>query len=342
MIPQRNAALGDYNTLALQAQAAALATVDDERGLLDALAWARQQRLPVVPLGEGSNIVLVGDIDAMVLRQRSAGIQVLETTSDKAILRVAAGENWHGLVGWCLERGYFGLENLALIPGTVGAAPIQNIGAYGVELQSLLIRVHARAIDDSRAIVLDSGECGFGYRDSIFKRDLQDRLVITAIDLQLHLHPRVDISYPALAQYFEANKISAPTPQAVYDAVVHIRSSKLPSPSLEPNAGSFFKNPLLSRQAAERLHRSAARLPMYPQPGGLVKVPAAWLIERCGWKGFRRNELGVHAQHALVLVNYGNNNGKQLLQLAREISDSVYDKFGVRLEIEPRLYGACL
>jgi UDP-N-acetylmuramate dehydrogenase len=340
MKPHRREALRDYNTLALQAHAEAFVTVASEEALLEALAWARAEELPVVPLGEGSNIVLAGDLRALVVRQKSRGIQVLETGDDTVSLRVAAGESWHELVQWSLSQGYYGLENLALIPGTVGAAPIQNIGAYGVELQSVLERVHARQIVDDRERVLDREACEFGYRDSVFKHGLKDQLVITAVDLQLSLCPQVDIAYPALAGYFKDIHITEPSPQAVFDAVVDIRSSKLPSPAKEPNAGSFFKNPLLAREVAEKLIETDPDLPCFPQPDGRVKVSAAWMIDRCGWKGFRRDGLGVHGQHALVLVNYGNNSGKQLLSLAGEITHSVRETFGLSLEVEPRLYGA--
>jgi len=336
----RGEALQPYNTLALQAHAEAFVTVASEAELLESLAWARERQLPVVPLGEGSNIVLAGDVHALVVLQKSRGIRVLETRADNVSLRIAAGENWHEFVQWSLNRGYYGLENLALIPGTVGAAPIQNIGAYGVELQSVLLRVHARQIADDRELVLDRGGCEFSYRDSVFKRGLKDQLVITAIDLQLSLCPQVNITYPALAGYFNDGQITVPSPQAVFDAVVNIRSSKLPSPAQEPNAGSFFKNPLLAREVAEKLAETTPDLPWFPQPDGRVKVSAAWMIDHCGWKGFRRDGLGVHEQHALVLVNYGNNSGEQLLSLAADIAGSVYEKFGLTLEVEPRLYGA--
>lgn len=336
----RGEALRRYNTLALQARAEAFVTVTNDAELLSALEWARERHLPVVPLGQGSNVVIAGNLDALVVRQETCGIQVREERSNSVVLRVAAGQDWHELVQWTLKRGYYGLENLALIPGTVGAAPIQNIGAYGVELQSVLLQVQARQIADDEHITLDKVACEFGYRDSIFKRDLKDKLVITAIDLQLSLTPSVKITYPDLAHFFEVETRIDPTPQAVFDAVVSIRRSKLPDPSVEANAGSFFKNPLISAELAEKLVEQYPALPCHLQTDGRVKVPAAWMIDHCGWKGYRRDDLGVHGQHALVLVNYGNNCGEQLLSLANDIVGSVYDKFGIHLEIEPRVYGA--
>jgi UDP-N-acetylmuramate dehydrogenase len=336
---ERNKALRRYNSLDLDANADAFVNVSSETELLAALEWGRAHDLPVVPLGEGSNIVLAGDLDALVLRQQTKGIEILETARDAVKIRVAAGENWHQLVQWSLQQRFCGLQNLALIPGTVGAAPIQNIGAYGVELSSVLSRVHGIRISDLSRVVLDRDECQFGYRDSIFKRALADQVVITAIDMQLTLTATTDVSYPALRQYFSENASIKPTPQSVFDAVVSIRRSKLPDPAVEPNAGSFFKNPVVDSGEADRFHADFPSLPQYPQADGRVKLPAAWMIEHCGWKGYRRDDVGVHREHALVLVNHGNASGENLLQLATEIANSVRTEFDVLLEIEPRLLG---
>ena len=331
--------LQPYNTLALQAQADAFACVTNDTELLQALAWARANGFCVVPLGEGSNVVLAGDLHALVVRQAARGIEVLEMSSSHAVLRVAAGENWHELVQWTLHKGYYGLENLALIPGTVGASPIQNIGAYGVELQSVLLQVHAIQIVDDKKVTLDNAACEFSYRDSIFKRQLKDQVIITAIDIKLSRRPSVDIRYPALADFFVEHPHIELTPQAVFDAVVAVRSSKLPDPSIEPNAGSFFKNPLLRPETVQRLLKAYPQLPCFTQIDGSVKVSAAWMIDQCRWKGHRADDLGVHPQHALVLVNYGSDSGAQLLALSSKIVSSVHDAFGVELEIEPRIYG---
>jgi UDP-N-acetylmuramate dehydrogenase len=340
LLVYRGEALRPYNTLALQAYAEAFVTVASDTELLSALGWARECRLPVVPLGQGSNIVVAGDLNALVLRQHTRGIQILETAASTVVLRIAAGEGWHELVRWSIDQGYYGLENLALIPGTVGAAPIQNIGAYGVELQSVLLQVHARQIADNQQVTLDATACEFGYRDSIFKHALKDELVITAIDIKLSTRANVKITYPALASFFLEHPLTELTPQAVFDAVVSIRRSKLPDPATEPNAGSFFKNPLVTADVAENLVARHPAIPCYEQGDGRVKLAAAWMIDRCGWKGFRQGGMGVHPEHALVLVNYGNSSGEQLLFLANDIARSVYDNFGVHLEIEPRVYGA--
>jgi UDP-N-acetylmuramate dehydrogenase len=337
---QLNAALLPYNTLALQARAQALVTIRHDADLVAALDWARQRKFPVIPMGEGSNVVLANDLDALVLRMQTRGIELLDSSTDKVSLRVAAGERWHGFVQWTLEQGYYGLENLALIPGTVGAAPIQNIGAYGVELQSTVLQVHGMVIADSSAITLDRGACEFGYRDSVFKHALRDKIIITAVDMELALSANVDISYPALGAAFQG-AVAAPSPRDVFDAVVNIRRSKLPDPAQVPNAGSFFKNPVLSADRAAALVDKYPALPVYPQPEGTVKLPAAWMIDHCGWKGCERDGLGVHPEHALVLVNYGNGNGdgRELLGLAHDIAASVSREFDVELVIEPRVYG---
>jgi len=337
---QRNHPLRAYNTLRLQARAEAFARVASDTALLQALEWARTHALPVVPIGEGSNMVLAGDIKGLVIRQETRGIEVLDAGSNAIVLRRGAGEIWHELVRWTLQRGYYGLENLALIPGTAGAAPIQNIGAYGVELRSVVDRVHATRIDTGERVTLDSADCKFDYRDSIFKHELVDRVVITAIDLRLSPDARPNISYPALINYFDQHPSIEPTPAAVFDAVVSIRRSRLPDPAVEPNAGSFFKNPVLDASKANQLLARFPAMPIYTQVDGRVKVPAAWMIEHCGWKGFRREDVGVHGQHALVLVNYGAECGQRLLRLAGDIAESVRTTFGIELEVEPRLYGS--
>ncbi len=339
-----NVRLGEFlrphNTLSLQAQARAFVTVFSDEELLTALHWARSRKISVLPLGEGSNVVFVGDVNALVLRQATRSIKLLKKSTDRVTLRVAAGENWHELVRWTLQKGYYGLENLAFIPGTVGAAPIQNIGAYGVEFQSILKQVHARQIVDDAPVALDNASCRFSYRNSIFKRELNAQLVITSVDIELSLSPCVNITYPALARFFQEHPRIEPTPDAVYDAVVGIRRSKLPDPSREPNAGSFFKNPLVNAALASTLLHRYPELPSYPQRDGSVKLSAAWMIDNCGWKGVRRDKLGVHPQHALVLVNYGSDSGEHVLALADDIAVSVDRNFGVKLEIEPVVYGA--
>ncbi len=336
---QHSQSLRNYNTLALGASAAALVHVDSDEKLLQACSWARQKNMPVLALGEGSNIVLIGEIDALVVRLETCGVTVVDEGREHVLLRVAAGHNWHELVRQTLNRHWYGLENLALIPGTVGAAPVQNIGAYGVELQSVVAAVHTIDVDSATPRVLSAQDCEFAYRDSVFKGRLRDRSIVTAVDMRLSKVPQTRTAYPELASYLAAGEIVNPSPQQVFDAVVAIRQKKLPCPDVQPNAGSFFKNPVMPATQAALLLEQFPQLPTYPVGANRVKIPAAWMIEYCGWKGFKKNGFGVHPQHALVLVNYGNDNGRELLALASAIAASVADTFGVTLEIEPRVYG---
>tara|TARA_R100000005_G_scaffold96455_2_gene83527 strand:+ start:4831 stop:5859 length:1029 start_codon:yes stop_codon:yes gene_type:complete len=328
------------NTLRLNAQAQALRSVHSVAEIESALAWARAQALPVLPLGEGSNVVLRPQLDALALLVRLSGRELLEEGRDFITLRIGAGENWHALVVWTLSRGYYGLENLALIPGTVGAAPIQNIGAYGREVAPFVVAVHARRVSDGKQLTLSAAECEFAYRDSVFKQALADSVVITHVDLRLARSPATNTEYPALRAALDARGCGDDVnPQQVFDAVVALRRARLPDPALEPNVGSFFKNPIVSHDRAEALRGRYPDLPVFPLDAQHCKLAAAWLIERAGWKGHRAGGVGVHPGHALVLVNYGANAAPVLLALATEIQATVARQFAVQLELEPRVYG---
>jgi UDP-N-acetylmuramate dehydrogenase len=335
----QNESLQKRNTLQLQSRAMAFVSVSSEEELRSALLWARKNKAQVIPLGQGSNVVLAGDLNALVIHQGMQGREVLEEDDRSVVLRVSAGENWHSLVQWSLSQGYFGLENLALIPGTVGAAPIQNIGAYGVELSSFVRGVQALSVSQSEQLSLSGSECCFAYRDSVFKREMKDECVITALDLVLSKQSGVRSAYPALRHYLDQHNVSEPTPIDIFNAVVAIRSSRLPDPATCPNAGSFFKNPVLKDEQFQKVLKLAPAIPHYPQADGKIKVAAAWLIEQCGWKGARVESVGVHREHALVLVNYDCDDGKRLLALADEIKRSVFEFSALELEIEPRVYG---
>lgn len=337
---RRLVSLTDRNTLALPARAAAYAEPTTPGELQDALAWARAEGVPVTPLGEGSNVVLAGDLAGLVVRPLLRGVTTLAQDDVTITLRVAAGENWHAFVERCLRAGHYGLENLAFIPGTVGAAPIQNIGAYGVELESFLSAVHAIDIASGEAQTYSAADCAFGYRESVFKQSLRDSVVITAVDLKLPLQPRINTSYPALAEYLVAERIASPTAAEVFAAVVAIRSARLPDPADIPNAGSFFKNPVVDASRAAYLQAQHSNMPVYDAGGGYKKLSAAWLIDQCGWRGHGDDGVGVHEDHALVLVNRGGGTGARLLAFAARIQQSVLATFGVALEIEPRIYGA--
>lgn len=331
--------LQTLNSLRLSASATLLRTPATPAALRDALDEARSRQLPVVVLGEGSNIVLAGDLDALVLRYRGLGREVISESPEHIGVRVAAGENWHALTVWALDQGFYGLENLALIPGTVGAAPIQNIGAYGVELSEFIDCVEVVDIDSGRIHRLSAAACAFGYRDSIFKGLLRDCCVITAVEMTLRRSEQPNLSYAALADYVKAEGREV-TASEVHQAVVELRRARLPDPALMPNVGSFFKNPVVTAAQAEALANENPSMPVFLLADGSRKIPAAWLIEACGWKGYTQSGVGVHGGHALVLINQGSNSGSAVLDLAARIQQSVRRRFGCELEIEPRVYGA--
>ena len=327
--------LRDFNSLALPAKAEYFCSVDNINQLQQALAYAQQNELNITPIGGGSNLVLAGDISGLVLHVNFKNVSTSREIDNSIDISVGAGENWHDFVALCLKNGWHGLENLALIPGNIGAAPIQNIGAYGVELSQFLQSVNVVNIEASEAEVLTCKDCAFGYRTSIFKQSGMDKYIITAVNLRLSTQPIVNIHYPALVEVMKGVEA---TPQNVFKAVCEIRSSKLPDPKDIPNVGSFFKNPIISNQQAQDLIAKYPEMPLYPLQDSLTKIAAAWLIEHCGFKGARHGKVGVHHQQALVLVNF-EGNGQDILQLAESIKSKVAEKFAVELEIEPRIYG---
>ena len=327
--------LQDLNSLALPAMAEYFCSASDIEESQQALAFARRLSLVVTPMGGGSNMVLAGDLPGLVLHLNLKGISHRVSGENQVEVTFAAGENWHQMVQFCLTRGWYGLENLSLIPGNMGAAPIQNIGAYGVELCDVFVSLEALEIATGNLVIFDRQQCEFGYRESIFKRAYRDRYLITQITLRLSTQPLVNITYPALA---EALTAGVPTPQSVGQAVCRIRQYKLPDPEVLPNAGSFFKNPVVDESALASLHSNGSDAPCYRQADGSYKVPAAWLIDQCGFRGQRRGLVGVHEHQALVLINYGGT-GTDLLALAAEIQSAVIERFAIALEIEPRLYG---
>jgi UDP-N-acetylmuramate dehydrogenase len=327
-------------TFRVEARADWFATVHDATSLPALLDEPRVRGLPVLVLGEGSNVLFVEPVfHGLVVHFAAGGIRVLPDSTDTLVhLQVEAARNWDSLIDWTLERGLRGLENLALIPGQVGAAPIQNIGAYGVEVGEYVTAVHAwdRA---ARAMKrLTTTECGFGYRDSVFKRE-PDRRLVTAVEFTLPRDVATRLDYEGLREELVAMGLPA-TPLHLAAAVRRIRRRKLPDPALIGNAGSFFKNPIVPLDLAVALRERYPEAPAYPvEDARLRKLSAAWLISAAGWRGFREGDAGVSAQHALVLVNHGAATGAQLAALARRVAESVEARFGVRLEPEPRLVG---
>jgi len=291
-------------------------------------------------LGEGSNVLFAADFPGLILRTVFDGVRTIGDDGSTALVRTEAGAGWDALVDWTLARGLAGLENLALIPGLVGAAPIQNIGAYGAEVAESIATVEAWDRHTGRFERLAARQCGFAYRDSVFKRE-PERWIVTAVEFRLarQFHPRLD--YAGVREELVAQGVTAePTPQQVADAVRRLRRRKLPDPAVIGNAGSFFKNPIVEAALATRIRAAHPQAPVYPAGEGCSKLSAAWLIDSCGWRGHRDGDAGISAQHALVLVNHGRASGTELLALARRVADSVAQRFGVRLEPEPRIVGA--
>ena len=324
--------LKGLNTFGVPARAALRVDIESEE---DLLSIPRFHPAHDLVLGGGSNVLLVSDVPQTLYLNQIRGRAVLERDGGRARIEAGAGENWHELVLWTVEQGLSGLENLSLIPGSVGAAPMQNIGAYGVELSSVLESVTAWDWKRAQFRVFPTDECRFSYRDSRFKTSDRDRYFITSIRLSLseEFHPVLE--YPGLAETL--SPVESPTPAQVSDAVIRIRQSKLPDPSVIGNAGSFFKNPVVSPETADRLLKDHPGLPHWSTDRGDTKFSAAWMIERCGLKGYSIGGAGVSTQHALVLVNQGNATGREVLALARHVRGAVSDHFGVELEIEPRV-----
>lgn len=327
-----NVSLRPFNTFGIDARARRFAEVTRA----DELSALRKAGLrPALVLGGGSNILLTRDVDGLVLKNSIHGIQVLREFENKVWVKAGGGENWHRFVQWAVAQGLGGVENLSLIPGTVGAAPIQNIGAYGVELKDVFVRLEAFDWESGRLVYFSKPACRFGYRDSVFKHEAKGRYLITAVvfSLQKKQH-RLNTSYGDIQKTLAAMQVSQPDIASVSEAVIRIRSSKLPDPAQIGNCGSFFKNPETDRRVLERIRTTHPNVVAYDLPDGRVKIPAGWLIEQCGWKGKRVGNTGCYEKQALVLVNYGGATGAEVQQLAADIIASVRQTFGVSLEPE--------
>lgn len=335
---QRDASLAGLNTLRVPARARWLAELRHPDSLPVLLARPEVAGQPVLVLGEGSNVLFASDFPGLVLRPRCAAASVIDDDGTTALLRAGAGHGWDAFVDWTLARGLAGLENLALIPGLVGAAPIQNIGAYGREVGEFVTSVEAWDRRAGRASRLAGADCGFGYRDSVFRRE-PDRWIVTAVEFRLSRTPALMLDYAGVREELATITTGAPTPIQAAEAIRRLRRRKLPDPALIGNAGSFFKNPVVSAALADELRAASPEAPAYPAGAGHVKLSAAWMIEACGWRGFREGDAGISARHALVLVNHGRATGAELLAVARRVAESVERRFGVRLEPEPRIVG---
>ncbi len=306
-----------------------------EAALRDTLSTTMFDGLPRLILGGGSNLLLTHDFPGVVIRMALTGRHIVGRDNEATYIEAAAGENWHDFVRWTLTQGLSGLENLSLIPGSVGASPIQNIGAYGVEMKEMFHELTAIDIASGEIRRFDDTACGFGYRDSVFKHEQKDRAIITSVSFRLPHQVQLHLNYGEIPQELTRMNIANPTAQDVSNAVCNIRQRKLPDPAKMGNAGSFFKNPIVDQTRFQSLQKTHPQMPHYPATDSRVKLPAGWLIEQAGWKGKTLGRAGVHAQHALVLVNLGNAEGAEILALATAIQDSVQNKFGIRLEPEP-------
>lgn len=326
-----NISLKQYNTFGIEARAALFgrfATVDEAKELL--AAGNRE----VLVLGGGSNILFTKNVEGLVMKNEIAGIEKIKEDEEHVYIKAGAGVNWHSLVLYCIENNFAGIENLSLIPGNVGASPMQNIGAYGVEIKDVFHSLEALHIEDGSIIEFKLGDCEFGYRESVFKRKYKGLFIITSVTYRLNKKPHYNTSYGAIELELEKMGVRELSIRAVSNAVINIRRSKLPNPAEIGNAGSFFKNPEVEKPLFEKLKNEYPNIVGYALENGNVKLAAGWLIEQCGWKGYRKGDAGCHAKQALVLVNYGKAAGTEIYALSEAIIRSVNERFGILIEQE--------
>lgn len=328
---KENYSLKHLNTFGIQVISryySSFTTVDE----LQQLIHFNKEESPVI-IGGGSNILFTKNVNTLTAKNEIGGIKVTGNDNDYVYVTCGAGENWHKFVLYCIQNNYGGVENLSLIPGSVGASPMQNIGAYGVEIKDIFHQLTAWHIRNKQLVTFNTGDCEFGYRESVFKRKLKGQYIICDVTFRLQKVPEYKITYGAIQHQLESMGIKELSIKAISDAVIAIRQSKLPDPLQIGNAGSFFKNPTITMQLYEKIKSKFAEVVAYPA-GNEMKIAAGWLIEQCGWKGYRKGDAGCHAKQALVLVNYGNASGTEIFNLSEQILTSVYDKFGIQLERE--------
>ncbi len=332
---EENVNLKAYNTFGINAIARYFCSISNEDELQSLLQTDLYKNEKTLILGGGSNILFTKDYDGLVIKADLKGIQVVDESDDTISIRAMSGEIWHDFVVYCVNHNWGGIQNLSLIPGTVGAAPIQNIGAYGIELKEVVKEVSGIELISGEVKSFQNHECAFGYRESIFKHQLKEKFFISSVTLSLTKKNHIiNISYGAIKDTLKEMNIDEPSLKSISDAVIHIRMSKLPDPRQLGNAGSFFKNPIISLNHYQSLQKAFPQIPGYHSVNQEVKVPAGWLIEQCGWKGKRINDIGVHTHQALVIVNYGNGTGEEIFQLAMQIISSVKEKFYIHLTPE--------
>ncbi len=331
---QENVSLKKYNTFGVEARAHYFVSVSDHEELTSLVTSFDPGETRHLVLGGGSNLLFTGDFDGWILHNAIKGIEIVEETEEEVLVKVGGGESWSGFVDFTVEKGWGGLENLSLIPGTVGAAPVQNIGAYGMEQKEAFVRLEAASLMTGKVCHFNHLECDFGYRRSIFKDAEKGKWFVLNVTYRLKKQPRLHLEYAPLHAFFEHQAPEKITVKQVSEAVKSIRRSKLPEPEELGNAGSFFKNPVILQEKFLRLQHDFPQVPFYPAEKGKVKIPAGWLIEQAGWKGRRVGRAGVHERQALVIVNYGGASGKEILALAEAVQKDVLGKFGIALEPE--------
>ena len=337
MNKQHNISLKPYNTFGIDVKARDFISVDNEDELRDLIRQVYADEIFII--SGGSNMLLTQDLDKTVILINNMGIDVYQDNEDDVLVDVAAGENWHNFVLWAVHHDYGGIENLALIPGCVGTSPIQNIGAYGVELKDTFQQCEAIQIQTGEKRFFTNAECQFGYRDSIFKNELANQYIITKVRFKLTKKPHtIQADYKSLKSYLEDKNISQPEIIDIANAVTEIRQSKLPNPQEIGNSGSFFKNPIVTKNQFEKLLESHPEAPSFDLGDNQVKVPAGWLIEQCGFKGYKNGDAGVHDKQALVLVNHGNASGQEILDLSKQIRECVNEKFDIQLTPEVNIF----
>ena len=329
-----NKSLLSYNTFHIDASAKYFYEVYSPKELIELVSNPQVKPLPKFILGGGSNILLSKNYDGLIIKNSIKGIEKIKEDADHVYVKTGAGELWHQFVLYCIEKGYAGVENMSLIPGCVGAGPIQNIGAYGTELKDVFHELEALHIRDCVVKKFNIEQCKFGYRESVFKNEAKGEFIITSVTFRLNKKPTFNTAYGAIEKELQSMGVKSMSIKAISDAVINIRSSKLPDPSKIGNAGSFFKNPEVSVKKFEQLKNNFPTIVAFPQNNGNVKLAAGWLIEQCGLKGKTFGDAGVHKEQALVLVNYGKATGKEIWDLSQKILDAVINKFEVELERE--------
>lgn len=334
MIVQKDVQLKPYNTFGIEATAKYFVEVSSIEQLKEILQKTDYQPIKRLILGGGSNMLLTKDFDGLVIKMSIKGMDVVKETEENIWIKAGAGVVWHDLVMHCVDQNYAGIENLSLIPGTVGAAPMQNIGAYGIEIKEVFEELEALEIETGEIRTFDKATCNFGYRESIFKHEAKGKYIILNVTFKLSKNPTFHLEYGAIRDTLAEMGVLELGIRAISDAVIHIRQSKLPNPAEIGNAGSFFKNPEIPNTQFEALKAQFPTIPSYPVNETTTKVPAGWLIEQAGWKGQRFGNVGVHAKQALVLVNYGGGKGEEIKDLSQKIQASVKEKFGIQLSAE--------